>query len=312
MGREELWKTASSGDASLAYIYKDTKANPEFTELANAALVTAKAIMEDLKSNDKLSESFNPEGEKRPDKMVIKARKGNDGKTFVQGEIKHGVDTLTVNFSNKIEDGALKATSMSASKFIKNQDGTSKSSRFKSEEIADANINDGLKAIAQHLTESGLIQPRTEYTRDAVRDDLFNVSRAANEYFSTHTDKVPSTKDESALVHNVYAKLKDAPARCVEIRSHTERDITVELGYNKEGEPFAAALNFELNKDGEVRGDKEPPMRIFINSKDQLELLPLQEIQDVVAGFKGFDQEMAKTLQELKDKPKPKDRGEER
>lgn len=68
----------------------------------------------------------------------------------------------------------------------------------------------------------------------------------------------------------------------LQLRSHSQPDIVVELGMTDKGEPFAKATNFE------IKDDNGRFASVFINKPEDLDShVPIKEIQDVVAQFKS-------------------------
>lgn len=289
---------------ALAYIHKDTreaaKTNPTIATLANAMLESAKAQMDAIAKAGLTTKSKTRDGNTTyTDKMVVKVEPAErfnketgenepivdkDGNKVYRPTIEytHAGSTLTEFGKNKLDDaGKAVIGSMNAHKWTRT-DGKADLNRFKQDEIANAPINKDVKAIAAFVEQNGFI------AEIANRNPLKDFSVEANKQFSAANNKVIN---ENGDVNDAYAKyVKDDYGERVEIRSHSDKNVIVELGTTADGKNYARATNFEKNESFGDRMEGEPPAKVYINSaKDVAEYIALPEIQDVVSNFKGFD-----------------------
>jgi len=158
---------------------------------------------------------------------------------------------------------------------------------IKGGEIADSRASNAMKAIAQHINDSGYIQAREQNSQSALKNYAYEI----NTNFNATSEKVPN-KDGN-LVNDAYAQYKnDEYGEKVQLRSHSEPNVVVDLGVTDKGEPFAKATNFD------IKNDNGRFASVFINNMEDLEnYISVKAIQDVVKDFKGF---------EAKEQAKPK------
>ncbi len=307
-----------NNEEQLAYINKETyelgKVNPEIKGIADNLLAKAKEIMESVKEAGLTTQSVTRDGKTTyTDKMVVNVERAlkwdketqsempvttKDGNPVYQAtaELKHNGTTVTL-FANK--DGDLSA--MTASKWNRSKDATPKLMLYKQDEIATAPINRDMKAIANHIQESGFIQGK-----DSKENALYSFCVEANQYFTANSDKVANDKGE--IVNNAYAQYKnDEYGEKVTIYNHTD-NVAVELGNTRDGSPYAVAINYDLNKEFEPRKEGEAPAKAFINNKEDLEqFIEQPEVKDMVADFKKIDLSAEKEKGNVKETKLQKD-----
>lgn len=290
---------------SLAYINKATRemaeVNPIIDNLANAVLEAAKDLMEKLDEAGKTTQSQTRDKKTTyTDKAVVNvepAMKWNketqqeealthkDGTQVYKAtaEIKHNGTTLTLTAKEDVSDGA-KFVAMTASKWDRPRDGSPKLKFYKQDEIQSAYINKDIKEIAAFIQENGMVQAKEDRGNE---NSLKNFAYEANQYFNANTEKVPNENGE--LVNNAYAKYSnDDYGEKVTIFNHTD-NTAVELGETNDGNKYAVAINYDLNKEFEPRQQGEAPAKAFLNNEKDLEnFIDLPEIRDAVAEYKGF------------------------
>lgn len=289
-------QTQTEKTESLAYIDKATKEAgeqfPYIKEASEKLLETAEEIGNGLSENNLSTKSKTREGKEYTDKLVVKVEpavkwnketKEEEAVLHKDGtpvyapkiELKHGNETLTLFAKENMQDG-VKITAESIKKWSKDfQTGTMKPSIIKGDDIADSKASDSMKAIAQYISDNGYIQSSQEHST------MKNVAYEANQYFNAASDKVPNK--DGGLVNDAYAQYKnDEYGEKVQLRSHSQPNIVVELGMTDKGEPFAKATNFE------IKDDNGRFASAFINKPEDLDsYVPVKEIQDIVAQFKS-------------------------
>ncbi len=287
-------------EESLAYIDNCTKGlgeqNPYVKEAAEKLLETAKKIGAELAENNLSTTSKTRDGKEYTDKLVVKvepAVKWNkdtrqeedvlhkDGTPVYAPkiELKHGNETLTLFAKENMQNGA-EITAQSIKKWSKDfQTGRMKPTLIKGDEIADSKASEAMKAIAQHISDSGYIQTREQNSQSSLKNYAYEI----NTNFNATSEKVPNK--EGNLVNDAYALYKnDEYGEKIQLRSHSEPNVVVDLGLTDKGEPFAKATNFDIKKENGRFAS------VFINNTKDLEnYISVKEIRDVVKDFKGFD-----------------------
>lgn len=289
---------------SLAYINKETRqmaeVNPIIDNLANAVLEAAKDLMEKLDEAGKTTQSQTRDKKTTyTDKAVVNvepAMKWNketqqeealthkDGTQVYKATaaIKHNGTTLTLTAKENVSDGA-KFVAMNATKWDRSN-GKPEFKFYKQDEIQNAYINKDIKEIAAFIQENDIVQKKEDRGNEG---SLKNFAYEANQYFNANTEKVPNENGE--LVNNAYAKYSnDDYGEKVTIYNHTD-NTAVELGETNDGNKYAVAINYDLNKEFEPRQQGEAPAKAFINNEKDLEnFIDLPEVREAVAEFKEF------------------------
>lgn len=305
-----------TGKVSLAYIDKGTRdvaqSMPIVDRLSKALLEKATEIMEKLDDAKLVTKSQTKDKSSTyTDKAVIKvepAVKWNreteeeeplvhkDGTQVYKAtaEIKHNGTNLCLIAKENISDG-VKFAAMTASKWDRNN-ATPKLNFYKQSDIANAPINKDIKEIASFIEKNNFIEKREDKS-----SQLKDFSVQANQYFNANTDKVPNENGD--LVNNAYAKYENGNyGEKVILKNHND-NVAVELGVTSKGDNYALAINYDLNKEFELRQDKEAPAKVYINNTEDLEgLVELPEIKDAITEFKGFSEKEA-------NKEQPKEKG---
>lgn len=281
---------------NLAYIDKGTKTageqNAYIKEASEKLLETANKIAQGLVENNLSTTSKTRDGKEYTDKLVVKVEPAVKWNREIQGEeavlhkdgtpayapkieLKHSNETLTLFAKENMQNGA-EITAQNIKKWSKDfQTGVMKPSIIRGDDIADSKASNAMKAIAQYINDSGYIQQKNT--------PMQILAQETNKYFNANSDKVPN-KDGN-LVNDAYAQYKsDNYGERVQLRSHSEPAIVVELGLTDKGEAFAKATNFDIKKENGRFAS------VFINnSKDLENYVPVKEIRDAVKDFKSFD-----------------------
>lgn len=161
-----------------------------------------------------------------------------------------------------------------------------------------------IAAALSPLIEEGVI---TEPEITPLKEWAINT----NKYFTDYGDKVESTAEGSKgeMVNDAYAKyVHDKYGEKVLLRNHRDK-IVVEVGFTKDNNTYAKAVNFDRPIPGSNRYES-----IFINKTEDLENLSNKNVIEAVAAFKQLElpkltKEQATTQKGTsgKEKPEPDD-----
>lgn len=322
---KDTQQNETSSKENIAYIDKGTieaaKENTIINTLSKAVFERATELMNKLEKAKLTTTSQTQPDEKGDtknytDKAVIKvepAMKWNketkeeeplihkDGSQVYKAtaEIKHSGTTLSLTAKEDVTEGA-KFVAMSASKWDRSN-GTSRLNFYKQDDIANAPINEDIKAIANFAKENGFIEKRET---KVMGSPLKEFTIQANRYFSANSEKV--VNENSELVNNAYAKYEDGNyGERVTLYNHND-NTAIELGTTSGGDKYALAINYDLNRDFKSRQQGEKPAKVYINKAEDVDkFVDLPEIKDIVTEFKNFNEKETK-----KEQPKEKNEAE--
>lgn len=314
-------------EPAMAQIAKSTsdamKDNADMRKLAFQLMKTAKEMGEKAKEQgltttgrhkSKTGETYETVNKfyVKVEPVTSKDKSGNEQSNLL-GSITHTIGNTTLAVHTKKDSAEL--SSITAVKFNSQHQ---KEAYAKGIDEIQANpaFNKYAKAVAQMIVDEGYVKAQEQTQQKGEKPVMLQFAQYAQaEIFKGGAQVM---KDDGTTVADCYANYKrdDQYGDRTELRSHTAKDIVIEVSYKQDeqyGEqPVAKATNFGMEKGEDGRF---PSM--YINKPEDLnrpefETVPA-EIKQAVADFKGFEQkEQQKTTEQQKEAPKKSKGGEER
>lgn len=313
-------------EPAMAQIAKSTsdamKDNADMRKLAFQLMKTAKEMGEKAKEQgltttgrhkSKTGETYETVNKFYVKVEPVKSEKDGQQQENLLGSITHTIGNTTLAVHTKKDSAEL--SSITAVKFNPQHQ---KEAYAKGIDEIQANpaFNKYAKAVAQMIVDEGYVKAQEQTQQRGEKPVMLQFAQYAQaEIFKGGAQVM---KDDGTTVADCYANYKrdDQYGDRTELRSHTAKDIVIEVSYKQDeqyGEqPVAKATNFGMEKGEDGRF---PSM--YINKPEDLnrpefETVPA-EIKQAVADFKGFEQkEQQKTTEQQKEAPKKSKGGEER
>lgn len=306
---------AQQQEESMAYIDKATreamKTDPVIADKANKMLEVAKQIGEKIKEQGLTTTSKVKKGDRAGEtytnKLVVSVPTAvkwnketqqeeqlqhNDGSPVLAPQIAHkiGSATITLHAKENTENG-VNISSVTAQRFDREQN---RMQYAKGSEIQSGSWSQPVKKVAALM--EGFVQQQ-EYAHTPLSDFAVEMNKA----LTANGEKILT--DDGQAKNEVYAQYKadEGYGEKVQVRSHQEKNIVIELGTTAEGKPYAKATNFDVQlDDGKFAS-------FYINNPDDLKRPELATVPNdakiVVSEYmERFSKEQSKTAEQPKKK----------
>ena len=313
-------------EPAMAQIAKSTsdamKDNADMRKLAFQLMKTAKEMGEKAKEQgltttgrhkDKQGQTYETVNKFYVKVEPVKSEKDGQQQENLLGSITHTIGNTTLAVHTKKDSAEL--SSITAVKFNSQHQ---KEAYAKGIDEIQANpaFNKYAKAVAQMIVDEGYVKAQEQTQQKGEKPVMLQFAQYAQAEIFKNGGQV--MKEDGTTVADCYANFKhdEQYGDKTELRSHTAKDIVIEVSYRQDEQygqqPVAKAVNFGMEKGEDGRF---PSM--YINKPEDLnrpefETVPA-EIKQAVADFKGFEQkEQNKTNEQQKTAPKKSKGGEER
>lgn len=205
----------------------------------------------------------------------------------VKVDFKAGNETLSMMFKEDVSKG-VKPVSLNAVKWTTNQETNKRQPNYiKNDDIERSDIlSDQLKKAAQFVNNHIEFEVKSYKTPEYNKNvsELEKLAINLNKNFTETTVNKDGKNVKESYAKYISNEENNGYGEKVQLRNH-KNNIVVELGNNKEGKPFAKAINYDLPK-----ADGKGFESVFINNSDDLKkFAPNREIADAVKDFKDID-----------------------